>query len=178
VIDGRNLTQGPQPVSIDGHTFRYKEEIVHDNGANMKAIANLWIFVAATAVAVSSPTRASCETYPTILPTPPFALASRIELLEQQNAAAAAQYLGNEDFKLASGMTTDASQPKEKDVRYVLKAPYFGGMPNRFQAKLKDDTLVFTAGVLGRGGRGEIGYFLVDVPEPFHKLVCHRSGAM
>jgi hypothetical protein len=144
----------------------------------MKSIANLWLFVAATTVAFNSPARASCEIYPTVLPAPPFALASRIELLEQQNAAVAAQYLGNEDFKPAAGMTIDVPKPEGKNVRYVLKAPYFGGMPNRFQAKLKDDTLIFTAGVLGRGGRHEIGYFLVDVPEPFHKLVCHRSGAM
>ena len=144
----------------------------------MKAIANLWIFVGATIVAFSSPARASCEIYPTVLPSPPFALASRIELLEQQNAAVAAQYLENEDFKPASGMTIDVPKPNGKDFRYVVKAPYFGGMPNRFQAKLKDDTLIFTAGVLGRGGRHAIGYFLVDVPEEFHKLVCHRSGAM
>lgn len=144
----------------------------------MKAVAHLWMFVAATTVAFSSPARASCEIYPTVLPSHPFALASRIELLEQQNAAVAAQYLGSEDFKLASGMTIDVPKPNGKDFRYVVKAPYFGGMPNRFQAKLKDDTLIFTAGVLGRGGRHEIGYFLVDVPEPFHKLVCHRSGAM
>jgi hypothetical protein len=144
----------------------------------MKAIANLWIFVAATIMVFSSPARASCETDPTVLPMPPFAFASRIELLEQQNAAVAAQYLGNEDFKPASGVTIDVPKPNGKDFRYVVKAPYFGGMPNRFQAKIKDGTLIFTAGVLGRGGHHAIGYFLVDVPEEFHQLVCHRSGAM
>jgi hypothetical protein len=144
----------------------------------MKSIANLWIFVAAAAIALSSPAKANCETYPTIEPAPPFAVASRIELLDQQNAAVAAQYLGNENFKRAAATTINVSQPNEKDFRYIVKAPYFGGVSNRFQAKIKDDTLIFTAGVLGRGGHRTIGYFVVDVPEEFHKLVCHRSGAM
>ncbi len=144
----------------------------------MKSIANLWIPVAAATVAFSSPAKADCETYPTILPRLPFAVASRIELLDQQNATAAAQYLGDEDFKLADATTINVSKPNGNDFRYIVKAPYFGGKSNRFQAKIKDDTLIFTAGVLGRGGWRTIGYFVVDVPEEFHKLVCHRSGAM
>lgn len=144
----------------------------------MKFFTNVWMFLIMTTLVCSSSAKADCESYPAVEPSPPFAVASRITLLEQQDATVAAQYLLNEDFKLASTLTISLPKPNEKDFRYVVKAPYFGGRPNHFEAKVKDDRLIFTAGVLGRGGQRTIGYFVVDVPEEFHKIICHRSGAL